>query len=97
MGVYKYKNKKICLLTLVHLHVRDSLPLVHGHEPPRLSVALALLAPAAQVYDELLLVAAQGAEDGVEAGLAEPAAGEEEGRDDDLLRKSVKWLFPPYS
>lgn len=75
------------LLTLVHLHVGDGLPLVHGDEPPRLVVGVALLAAAAQVYDQLLLVAAQGAEDGVEAGLAELAAGEEEGRDDDLLKQ----------
>lgn len=73
------------MLTFVHFHIGNSLPLVHGHEPPRLGVLVALLAPAAQVYDQLLLVAAQGAEDGVEAGLAELAAGEEEGRDDDLL------------
>lgn len=70
---------------MVHLHVGDGLPLVHGDEPPRLRVGVALLAAAAQVDDQLLLVAAQGGEDGVEAGLAEPAAGEEEGRDDDLL------------
>lgn len=75
------------MLTLVHLHIRDGLPLVHGDEPPRLVVGLALLAAAAQVYDQLLLVAAQGAEDGVEAGLAELAAGEEEGRDDYLLSR----------
>lgn len=86
MCAYMDTYAKRCLLTLVHLHVRDGLPLVHGHEPRRLgAVALALLAAAAQVYDELPPVAAQGAEDGVEAGLAEPAAGEEEGRDDDLL------------
>lgn len=84
------------LLTLVHLHIRDGLPLIHGDEPPRLVVGLALLAAAAKVYDQLLLVAAQGAEDGVEAGLAELAAREEEGRDDDLLRKfaTSKHLFP---
>lgn len=72
---------------MVHLHIRDGLPLVHGDEPPRLVVGLALLAAAAKVYDQLLLVAAQGAEDGVEAGLAELAAGEEEGCDDYLLSK----------
>lgn len=89
MDVYN-KHKKRSLLTLVHLHVRDGLPLVHGHEPPRLGVgALALLASAAQVYDQLLPVAAQRAEDRVEAGLAELAAGEEEGRDDDLLSTFV--------
>lgn len=88
-----YINIYICIrvymrkmLTLVDLHVRDGLPLVHGDEPSRLVVAL-LLATAAQVYDQLLLVAAQGAEDGVESGLAELAAGEEEGRDDDLLKQ----------
>lgn len=81
---------RIYLLTLVHLHVRDSLPLVHGHEPPGLDVALALLAAAAKVYDEPLLVAAEGAENGVEAGLAELAVREEEGRDDDLLSSSPR-------
>lgn len=83
------------MLTLVHLHIRDGLPLVHGDEPPRLVVGLALLAAAAKVYDQLLLVAAQGAEDGVEAGLAELAAGEEEGRDDYLLSRfaNSKYLF----
>lgn len=84
---FMYAWAYACWLTLVHLHIRDGLPLVHGDEPPRLCVALALLAAAAQVYDQLLLVAAQGAEDGVEARLAEPSAGEEEGRDDDLLSK----------
>lgn len=74
-------------LTLVHLHVGNGLPLVHGDEPPRLVLAIALLAAAAQVYDQLRPVAAQGAEDGVEAGLAELAAREEEGRDDDLLKQ----------
>lgn len=72
-------------LTFVHFHICDGLPFVHGHEPPRLGIVATLLAAAAQVYDKLLLVAAQGAEDCVEARLAELAAGEEKGRDDDLL------------
>lgn len=77
-------------LTLIHFHICDGLPLVHGHEPPRLGVIAALLAAAAQVYDQLLLVAAQGAEDCVEAGLAELAAWEEKGRDDDLLSNLLR-------
>lgn len=77
-------------LTLVHFRICDGLPLVHGHEPPRLRIVAALLAAAAQVYDQLLLVAGQGAEDCVEARLAELAAGEKEGRDDDLLSNSPR-------
>lgn len=70
--------------TLVDLHVRDSLPLVHSHEPAG-TLASALLPAAAQIYDELAFVTAQRRKNSVQPGLAEVCLGEQEGRDDDLL------------
>lgn len=45
--------------------------------------------PATQVDDELISVAAQGRQHGVESFLAEPAVWEEKRRDDDLLIDNV--------
>lgn len=70
-------------LTLIDLHVRDGLPLVHRHEP--LWTLAIILPAAAQVDDQLARVAAQRREDGVQAWLAEVCIREEEGRYDDLL------------
>lgn len=76
-------------LTLVDLHIRDGLPLVHGDEPPRTagagSAVILLVATTAEVDDQLAPVAAQGSEDGVQARLAEVCVREEERRYDDLL------------
>jgi hypothetical protein len=68
------------LFTFAHLHVGDGLPLVHGHEP----ALIAAVAPAAEVDDQLGLVAVQRGQDRVEARLREGAVGEEERGDDDL-------------
>lgn len=53
------------------LKIGDGLPLVHGHEPPSLS-----LPATAQVDDKLLLVAAEVSEDVVKPALAELALRE---------------------
>lgn len=72
------KNKKT--RTLRYLHVGYRLPFIHGHEP-----AIGAPTPATQVDDELLSVAAERGQHGVESILAELAVWEEERRDDDLL------------
>jgi hypothetical protein len=69
-----------CWFTFTHFHIGDGLPLVHGDEP-RVAAAMP---PAAEIYDQLALVTAEGGKDGVQAGLGESAVGEEEGGDDDL-------------
>lgn len=70
-------------LTLIHFHIRDSLPLVHGHKPARLAVRL--LPATAEVDDQLALFPSQGSQDGAQPGLAKMCLREEEGCYDDLL------------
>jgi hypothetical protein len=53
------------ILTLIDLHVRNSLPLVHGNKPS------IVLLPAAEVNDKLFLVAIQSSKHCVEALLRE--------------------------
>ena len=59
-------------LTLVDFHLRDGLPPVHRHEPG------IILSPAAQVQDQLMLVAAKSCQYGLESLKRELARGEEE-------------------
>lgn len=47
-------------LTLIHLHIRDGLPLIHGNEPSVLAPS-----PTAEVDDELGPVAVQRSQDRV--------------------------------
>lgn len=66
-------------LTLVHLHVCDGLPFVHGHKP-----LLVTGASAAEVNDQLALVTTQSLQHIIQPWLAELAPWEEKGCDDDL-------------
>lgn len=92
-GVAHPRRAASSWLTLVYLHVRYGLPLVHGDEPPRGGAGALLLPAAAQVDDQLVLVAVEGGEDGVEPGLAELPGREEVGRYDDLLDLTYQSAF----
>lgn len=71
---------RICL-TLIDFHIRNSLPLVHGHEPAILSSTTT-----AQVNDQLVLVSAERFQYRIQSRLAELTSWKEERCDDDLMR-----------
>ncbi|KDN65388.1 hypothetical protein CSUB01_05778 [Colletotrichum sublineola] len=84
IGLQQLDGLSLVERTLIDLHVRDGLPLVHGHEPPVVPAP-----PAAEVDDELIPVAAQRLEHRVQPLLAEPPVREQVRRDDDLLRPGL--------